>query len=113
MKLQNILSAFIFCALLLTSCEGRSQTKNTVKAVKSKEVIANKSTKVTYKLKGFKQSCCTGIVKFSLKEVGGFIKSEANIKNQELTVWFDKTKSTEEDIKKAINKTPYKIEKTL
>ena len=113
MKLQNIFITFIICIFLLTSCEGKSQTKNTTNVSGLKETVTNKIVKKTFKLKGFNKSCCTGIVKYSLKEINGFIKSEANVKNQELTVWFDKTKSTEEDIKKAINKTPYKIEKRL
>ena len=65
--------------------------------------------KKTYKLKGFKQSCCTGIVNYALKEVDGFIKSEAQVKSQELTVWYDAKKCDESAIKDAINKTPYKI----
>lgn len=94
-----------FSILLFTSFDVQSQTNTETKT----EIITNNTVQKTYKLKGFKQSCCTGIVEYSLKEVTGYIKSESDVKNQELTVWFDKTKCTEKDIKKAINKTPYKI----
>ncbi len=93
----------------LTFCEVKSQASESTKTKLSTEINKHESTKKTYKLKGFKQSCCSGIVEYSLKEVDGFIKSESKVKEQKLTVWFDKTKCTEEDIEKAINKTPYKI----
>jgi len=93
--------------LLLSFCEGRSQTK-----IESKtEINTNNIIQTKYKLKGFKQSCCVGIVEYSLKEVKGIIKLKANMKDQELTVWFDITNCKEEEIKKAINKTSYKIVK--
>ena len=69
----------------------------------------NNIIKKTYKLKGFKQNCCTGIVNYALKEVDGFIKSEAQVKSQELTVWYDSKKCDEAAITEAINKTPYKV----
>ncbi|WP_040280028.1 heavy-metal-associated domain-containing protein [Psychroserpens damuponensis] len=111
---MNILkskSLILFSSLLLTTCVGISQTK-TDSEVKT-ETNQNKTIKKTYQLKRFKQSCCTGIVEFSLKKVKGYISSKANVKNQQLTVWFDSSKTTEKQIKEAINKTPYKIEKTL
>ena len=94
-------------AILFISCEGKSQANNNEKT--KQEITKSNILKKTYILKEFKQSCCSGIVEYSLKEVSGFIKSEANVKKQELTVWFDSAKSTEENIKKAINKTSYKI----
>jgi copper chaperone CopZ len=111
MKHLKKITLIAFSILLLTSCEGKSQTKTSSKTASKTEVVKSNTTQKKYELKGFKQSCCTGIVEYSLKEVPGFIKSEADVKNQELTVWFDKTICTEEDIKKAINKTPYKIVK--
>ena len=105
MKHFKITTLVLFSILLLTSCESKAQTKTDLKT----ETVTSNTIEKTYKLKEFKQSCCSGIVEYSLKEVEGYIKSKANVKNQELTVWFDKTKCTEKDIKKAINKTPYKI----
>lgn len=104
MKPNNIYLTLALSALLLTSCEGKAQSENSKKTEQESNNI-----KKTYTLKGFKQSCCSGMVNYSLEEVNGFIKSEPNVKKQELTVWYDKTKCTEEEIKKAINKTPYKI----
>lgn len=78
----------------------------TKKETKNKSTIISK----TYKLKGLKQSCCLGIVTYSLKEVKGFIRAESNLKQQKILVWYDSKKCKEEAIKKAINKTPYPIE---
>ncbi len=105
MKHFKITTLVLLSFLALTSCESKGQTKVDSKT----ESIVSNTIEKTYKLKEFKQSCCTGIVEYSLKEVAGYIKSKANVKNQELTVWFAKTKCTEKDIKRAINKTPYKI----
>lgn len=74
----------------------------------SKATVSD-TVKKTYKLKEFKQSCCSAIVEYSLKEVKGYIKSEVDMKKQEITVWFDSSKSKEKEIKKAINRTAYKI----
>ncbi|WP_086030421.1 heavy-metal-associated domain-containing protein [Tenacibaculum holothuriorum] len=91
--------------LFFTSCESKSQTKSELKT----KTVANNTVEKTYKLKGFNQSCCIGIVNYSLKEVNGFVNLKANVKKSEITVWFDKTKCAESEIKKAINKTSYKI----
>ena len=66
--------------------------------------------KRVYTLKAFKQSCCVNIVEYSLREQEGFLRLEADVKKQELTVWFDPDKSKEEAIRKAINQTGYTIE---
>ncbi len=108
MKLHYIVIIALFSLFLLLSCEGKSQENNSNTSVTStKKALSN--IKTTYTLKGFKKSCCTGIVNYSLKEVDGFIKSKANVKTHELTVWYDGNKCSETAIKKAINKTPYKI----
>ena len=67
--------------------------------------------KITYQQNGFNQSYSGEIVNYSLKELPGFVKSETNVKNQEITIWYDTGKSKEADIKAAINKTAYKIVK--
>lgn len=107
MKSFKIVTIAIFSFLLLVSCEGKSQTK--VDSTTKKEAIKNKITESTYKLEGFTKSCCSGIVEYALKEVDGYVKSKANVKNKELTVWFDNTKTSEYVIKQAINRTAYKI----
>lgn len=107
MKHLKTINLILFGILSIISFELKSQTNTKFKT----EIVTNNTIKKTYKLKDFKQSCCIGIVEYSLKEVTGFIKSEANVKSQEISVWFDKTKCTEKDIKEAINKTPYKITK--
>lgn len=106
MKHFKILTILLFSFLFLTACESQGQTSES----ETKEIsVTNQTIQKTYKLKGFKQSCCSGIVDYALKEVDGFIKSKANVKKQELTVWFNASKCSEKDIKHAINKTPYKI----
>ncbi|UTW66531.1 heavy-metal-associated domain-containing protein [bacterium SCSIO 12643] len=77
---------------------GMSQTQE-------KTEVSNKIVQKTYRLQGFKQSCCSGIINFSLEEVEGYIK----LKHQQVTVFYDESKCTEEQIKAAINQTPYKI----
>lgn len=110
MKTIKITTFITFCFLLLSFNLSNSQSKPTIKASQKTENVEANIIKKTYTLKGFKQSCCTGIVEYSLKEVEGYIKSEANVKQRELTVWFDASICTEAAIKKAINKTAYKIE---
>ena len=105
MKKIRTSTIIIIGVLLLSPFSVSSQTKTELKT----EVIKNSTIKKTYHLKDFKQSCCSGIVNYSLNEVKGFIKSKPDVKNQKLTVWYDRTKCTEEEIKKAINKTSYKI----
>ena len=63
----------------------------------------------TYKLHKFTQTCCARIIEYSLKEVEGFIKHESDVKKQEITVWFNSSLCSEQDIKDAINKTSYRI----
>jgi len=59
----------VFIFLSLSFYEGKGQTEVTSKT----ESVKNNIIQKTYYLKGFKQSCCTGIVNYSLKEVIGFI----------------------------------------
>lgn len=89
---------------LLTSCE--SNTNSNKKEI---TVTTINKTQRTYKLKKFNSSCCIGIVKYSLDEVNGFMMMQPNIKNSEITVWFDENKTSEETIISAINTTPYKV----
>ncbi|MCF2876530.1 MULTISPECIES: heavy-metal-associated domain-containing protein [unclassified Tenacibaculum] len=110
MKIQNLLLIIAVSLIFLASCQSQNKTN---KDAKVKEIAKSGIITKTYTLEGFKQSCCTGIVNYSLKEVNGYIKSEANVKNQQLTVWFDNKKCDERAIKKAINKTPYKIVNSL
>ncbi|CAM1343668.1 hypothetical protein [Tenacibaculum amylolyticum] len=109
MKQFKIITLAVFGVLLLTSCEGRSQAKKETTIKKETSATSNALVQKQYKLSGFKQSCCTGIVEYSLKETKGYVKSKADVSKQLLTVWYDKNKCNESAIKKAINKTPYKI----
>lgn len=112
MKFKTIVYITFLSFFLLGSCQSQTQKKESKKETEEKIEVST-SIEKTYKLTGFKQSCCTGIVNYSLQEVDGFIKSKADVKNQRLTIWFNPKKCTETDIKKAINKTPYKIENSL
>ncbi|WP_196890836.1 heavy-metal-associated domain-containing protein [Aureivirga marina] len=104
MKFQNIL--FLILISLSVSC----QTSETTKKKQTKvEKTENQIIQKTYTLKNFNKSCCIGIVAYSLKKVDGFKKSEANTKKQQITVWYEKQRCNETEIKNAINKTPYKI----
>ncbi|AZQ62738.1 copper chaperone [Flammeovirga pectinis] len=72
-------------------------------------VVTTEQTQKTFKLKKFKSSCCVGIVQYSLKELDGFIMMKPNLDKSEITVWYDQNKSSEKEIVKAINTTPYKV----
>jgi len=77
-------------------------------------ILISDTVKKTYQLEKFTQSCCTGIVEYSLKKnVKGFIKAVSNTNKGQITVWYDSTKSTNKEVKEAINKTPYKVIKEI
>jgi len=109
MKTENNLIALIFCLFLISSCETTNRENKKITQPVSKEMSTNKYQVTTYKLDGFNLTCCKNIIDYSLNEVPGFIKSVADIKNMELTVWYSNDKGTEQEIQKAIDKTPYKI----
>lgn len=69
-----------------------------------------KEEQYTYKVEKLTQSCCVGIIEYSLKKVKGYIKCSPDVKNHEITVWFDSTVTNKEDIRKAISKTGYTAE---
>lgn len=73
-------------------------------------IVVLDTVKKTYQLEKFTQSCCAGIVEYSLKKhVKGFIKAISNTKKGQITVWYDSSKSTSKEVQEAINKTPYKV----
>lgn len=109
MKKQIIYITLFFCLQVVVSCTGNAQTKTAEKTGKLTELTANKKVSRTYKLKGFNKACCIGIVNYSLKEVDGFLRSEADVKKQEITVWYTEGKCSEKTIKESINKTGYTI----
>lgn len=109
MKIQKIFITIILCVSISITCLGIEKEIASNDSTQAKEVAKTSIEKKTYKLKDFKQSCCIGILNYSLKEVEGYIKSKANVETQELTVWYDYQKCTEEAIIKAINKTRYKV----
>lgn len=88
--------------ILLLPYMGMAQTKANSYQVKKKIV------KTEYYAEKLTQSCCIGIVEYSLKKVDGYEKLEANTEKRLLTVWYDANKTNAEKIKEAINKTPYK-----
>lgn len=98
-----------FCLQVVISCKGKAQTKVSENTSTPTKLTSNKKASKTYKLKGFNKACCIGIVNYSLKEVDGFLRSEADVKKQEITVWYNEDKCSEKAIKKSINKTGYTI----
>jgi len=72
------------------------------------EQIANAS-QVILKLDQFKSECCVGLVAYTLREVEGVRKYEANVKNQEMRVWYDPSEVSLQEIIDAVNQTPYKV----
>ncbi|NLR90816.1 heavy-metal-associated domain-containing protein [Flammeovirga agarivorans] len=103
MKLINIIITIVGL-LFISSCS--TSNGNTTEKVSS---ITVKQTEKTYQLKGFKSSCCTGIVNYSLKEVDGYLGMQPNLESSSVTVWFDNSKASEKEIIDAINQTPYKV----
>lgn len=67
-----------------------------------------KIVKTSFKIEKMTQSCCVGIIEYSLKEVRGYVKSEADVNTRILTVHYDSDATTKKKILDAINKTPYK-----
>ena len=67
-------------AILFISCEGKSQANNNEKT--KQEITKSNILKKTYILKEFKQSCCSGIVEYSLKEVSGLLSPKLTLKNK-------------------------------
>jgi len=88
--------------ILLLPYMGIAQTRANPYQMKKKIV------KTEYYAEKLTQSCCIGIVEYSLKKVDGYEKLEANTEKRLLTVWYDANKTNAEKIKEAINKTPYK-----
>lgn len=78
--------------------QAKTKTLQTQKKIVKTEYYAEKLT----------QSCCVGIVEYSLKKVNGYEKLEANTEKRLLTVWYDANKTNADKIMEAINKTPYK-----
>lgn len=104
-----IFSKQTFCTLSIVFFSTFTFTNAISNPVNTNVYQQQEIIKRTYKLKKFTQSCCARILEYSLKEVEGFIKHESNIKNQEITIWFNSNTCKEQDIKDAINKTSYKI----
>lgn len=64
---------------------------------------------ITLGVSGMTCTGCEGHINHALDELPGVIEAKANYKEANTTVKFDKSKSTIEDIKAAINGTGYKV----
>ena len=110
MIIQKSIIVTILYLSLFISCQGISQQIDPLSNAASKETNSSLIVKKIYHLHGFNQSCCVGIVNYSLKEINGYIKSKANVQKQELAVWYNSLQCKEAVIQEAINKTGYTIE---
>ena len=104
-KIRIILSVFIPLVLVasMSSWIDESQ-KNEIENVSDKKIEV-----VVLKLKGFTSECCVGLVAYTLNNLEGVEKHEANVKKQEMKVWFDRNIISQEGIINEINKTHYKV----
>ena len=67
---------------------------------------------VTLGVSGMTCAGCEGHVKHAVMELPGVIKAEANYEAANATVKFDKTKSSLEEVKAAINSIGYKVKES-
>ena len=107
MRKLNLAVLAVFSLMTLMACAYDSGSSEEIQ----EQTEQSTTVKKTYKLKKFNQSCCSKLVEYGLEEVDGYIKSEANTDNEEITVWFDISKCTEKEIIKAINSTGYTVVK--
>ncbi|WP_294822811.1 mercuric transporter MerT family protein [uncultured Flavobacterium sp.] len=110
---KGFLWAIVILTLLLLLLPYASQAKNlempkgqvqSFTLLQEKERVA----KSVFKVEKMTQSCCVGIIEYSLKDIEGYIKCEADVKARKLTVFYDANKTTKKKVLEAINKTPYK-----
>lgn len=76
-------------------------------AANAQEQPAAKEAFATYTIEKLTQSCCVGIIEYSVKDLKGFKKLKANVKAKEVTVWYDPKETTKAKIKEAIDKSGY------
>lgn len=97
--------AFMTILILLLPYVGIAQQNKVVRASDAK------IEKVDYHVEKLSQTCCVAIVAYALKKVDGYMRYEVNVEKRQLSVWFDADKTSELQIRQAINKTPYKAVK--
>lgn len=95
-KLFLWIMVFLTLATLLLPYVSSAQQEQAVKEVS-----------VTFKVEKLTQSCCIGIIEYSVKNIKGFKKLKADVKAKEVTVWFDPKETTKTKIKEAIDKSGY------
>jgi len=64
---------------------------------------------VNFDVKGMTCTSCEEHVKHAVNELEGIVNVEASYENEKAEVKFDNTKTSKEDIEKAINSTGYKV----
>lgn len=108
---KGFLWAIVILTLLLLLLPYASQAKNLeIPKAQSITLLQEKErvVKSVFKIEKMTQSCCVGIIEYSLKDIEGYIKCEADVKARKLTVFYDANKATKKKVLEAINKTPYK-----
>ncbi len=78
---------------------------------KKEVVVVNQSNiqTVDFNIKGMTCEACEEHIKHAVNQLDGIVKTEASFKTGTAQVAFDKTKTTKEDIIKAIDATGYKV----
>lgn len=94
-KLFLWIMAFLTLATLLAPYAGNAQQP------------AVKEATASYKIEKMTQSCCVGIIEYSLKDLKGFKKLTADIKAREIVVWYNPKETSKTKIKEAIDKSGY------
>ncbi len=83
-------------------------------STEKKIIIVEKQNiqKITIDVEGMTCEACEQTINYSVNKLEGVIFSEASYANRNAIIEFDKTKTSTEDIKKAINKIGYKAVST-
>jgi len=74
-------------------------------------IVANKSNikKTEFKISGMTCASCEEHVNHEVNKLNGIVNSKASYENGNAVIEFDKTKTNETEIEKAINSTGYKV----
>ena len=107
-KFLGIVTAFAI-VMLAFPCYG----KMFYPKAENKIVVADKSNvqKINLAIKGMSCNSCEAYVNHAVHQLDGIVYVEASYKNANAIVAFDKTKTNEKEIEKAVNSTGYKVTK--
>lgn len=66
-------------------------------------------TKIVFKIKGMSCMGCVNAVRNAIESVAGIISHDVSLEEGRAVVEFDESKTTPQDIEKALKETPYEV----